>query len=128
MYKILYGKQKTALQKERLPQTEMEGFEPSHRGYRPAAFRVRSLQPLGYISLVTSGILPHNFYLCNEILQEVFCCLFPRKNATEKNASSRFQLLADGDCSLLQIDIHLLFIPCRILQEQKIQYIELRND
>ena len=30
--------------------TEMEGFEPSHRYHRPAAFRVRSLQPLGYIS------------------------------------------------------------------------------
>lgn len=28
----------------------MVGFEPTHREYRSAAFRVRSLQPLGYIS------------------------------------------------------------------------------
>ena len=33
--------------------TEMEGFEPSRREYRPAAFRVRSLRPLGYISTGT---------------------------------------------------------------------------
>ena len=35
-----------------ITKTEMEGFEPSRRDYRPAAFRERSLQPLGYISKI----------------------------------------------------------------------------
>ena len=35
----------------------MEGFEPSRRDYWPAAFRERSLQPLGYISLYPTMLL-----------------------------------------------------------------------
>ena len=34
-----------------LIKTEMKGFEPLRRESRPTAFRVRTLQPLGYISL-----------------------------------------------------------------------------
>ena len=35
---------------------EMKGFEPLHRQSRPTGFRIRTLQPLGYISI--TGKIP----------------------------------------------------------------------
>ena len=32
---------------------EMQGFEPWRRRSRPTGFRIRTLQPLGYISVLT---------------------------------------------------------------------------
>lgn len=52
----------------------MEGFEPPRRLTRPIGFRIRTLQPLGYISinklLLTRGNIQHNKTYVNSLQKQ----------------------------------------------------------
>ena len=50
---------------------EMQGFEPWRRQNRPTGFRIRTLQPLGYISVSIFDSLDYNAK--KDIKQQVFC-------------------------------------------------------